>query len=243
MINNSSKSYVLILREVDRANLLKKLLTENNINVLVEPLYKIQPIKIKPINFLNYQSLLITSVNTVKILSKEINKKKLNSIKTYCVGKVTEKYALDAGFNCIKTNSSSGITLAKNVIKKSLYKDKKVLIIGADILAYDPTEIFKKANLEIEKVSLYKKIPFLSLSEKCLHLLNKNRINNIVIYSPESAKIFLKLVKNCNTENIIIHCLGNKTENILSKYNWKKIQVIRNTELKSFAYKIINSII
>ena len=117
MINTNSKPYVLILREIERASLLKKILIENNINVIIEPLYKIQPIEFQSINFLNYQSLLITSVNTVKILSQKFSKEELNTIKTYCVGKVTEKYALEAGFNCIKTNSNSGITLAKNVIK------------------------------------------------------------------------------------------------------------------------------
>jgi uroporphyrinogen-III synthase len=243
MINTNSKPYVLILREIERASLLKEILIENNINVIVEPLYKIQPIKFKSINFLNYQSLLITSVNTVKILTEKFSKEELNTIKTYCVGKVTEKYALEAGFNCIKTNSNSGITLAKNVIKKSTYSNKKILMIGATVLAYDPTAIFKKANLEIEKVHIYKTIPYHNLSEKSLDLLNKEKINNIIVYSPETAKIFLKLAKGLNTKNIIITCLGNSTEKILTENKWKKIQVLKNTELKSIANKIISSII
>ena len=90
--------------------------------------------------------MLITSVNTVKILSQKFSKEELNNIKTYCVGKVTEKYALEAGFNCIKTNSYSGGTLAKNVIKKSTCSNKKILMIGATVLAYDPTEIFRRAR-------------------------------------------------------------------------------------------------
>ena len=51
MINTNSKPYVLILREIERASLLKEILIENNIYVIVEPLYKIQPIKFKSINF------------------------------------------------------------------------------------------------------------------------------------------------------------------------------------------------
>ena len=140
----------------------------------------LKSVTFKSINFLNYQSLLITSVNTVKILSQKFSKEELNTIKTYCVGKVTEKYALEAGFNCIKTNSNSGITLAKNVIKKSTYSNKKILVIGATVLAYDPTEIFKKANLEVEKIHIYKKIPYHSLSEKSLDLLNKGKIKVLV---------------------------------------------------------------
>ena len=50
MKNNTSKPYVLILRDFERAELLKKLLIKNDINVIVEPVYKIQPIKFKNIN-------------------------------------------------------------------------------------------------------------------------------------------------------------------------------------------------
>ena len=164
MSKNVIKPYILILREIERANSLKVLLKKNKIKVLVEPLYEIQPIKFKPINFLNYQSLLITSVNTVKILKQQVSIDKLNNIKTYCVGKVTEKFALEAGFNCIKTNANSGVTLAKNVIKESNNNDRKILIIGAEVLAYDPTEIFRKSFLEIKKIAVYKKIPFETMS-------------------------------------------------------------------------------
>lgn len=243
MSKNVIKPYILILREIERANSLKVLLKKNKIKVLVEPLYEIQPIKFKPINFLNYQSLLITSVNTVKILKQQVSIDKLNNIKTYCVGKVTEKFALEAGFNCIKTNANSGVTLAKNVIKESNNNDRKILIIGAEVLAYDPTEIFRKSFLEIKKIAVYKKIPFETMSKKCVTLLDKDIITNIIIYSPETAKIFLSMQNNYNAKNIIITCLGEKTKNILAKKNWKKIQVIKNVELKYFANNIIKSII
>ena len=64
-----------------------------------------------------------------------------------------------------------------------------------------------------------------------------------MIYSPETARIFLSIAKNCTYENITVTCLGNKTIEILEKYKWKKIQVVNNAELKSFANKIIKSII
>ena len=76
MKNNTSKPYVLILRDFERAELLKKLLIKNDINVIVEPVYKIKPLKFKNINFIEYQALLITSVNTIKILSEKMCVKK-----------------------------------------------------------------------------------------------------------------------------------------------------------------------
>ncbi len=243
MINNNSKPYILILRDIDRANFLKNSLEKNNLNVLVEPLYEIQAIKFKNINFSEYQALMLTSVNTIKILSKKFKYKEYNNIKTYCVGKITEKYALEAGFNCVKTNTYSGITLAKNVIRNSSDNNKKILLIGANVIAYDPKKIFNKYNLELERINAYKKIPFSKLSYKCLDLFKNNKICNVVVYSPETAKIFLNLSSNYEYKNIIITCLGKKTKEVLEKYNWKKIQVINSRELKSFPNKIIKSII
>ena len=68
MTSNNSKHYTLILRDTERALPLKNLLVKNNINVLIEPIYEITTIEFKPINFKEYQALLLTSVNTVKIL-------------------------------------------------------------------------------------------------------------------------------------------------------------------------------
>jgi uroporphyrinogen-III synthase len=239
MIPNNLKPYTLILREAERAAQLKDLLIKNNINVLIEPIYKISPIKFKPIAIQEYKALLLTSVNTVKILTNQI--KTLKKIETYCVGKVTEKYALEAGFNCIKTKAKSGKTLASEVIKHNKNDNNKILIVGGNNLAYDPIPDFKNANIKAERIIVYKKIPNKKMSHDCLELLKNKKISNVVLYSPETAKIFINLVKNYDIKNIHVTCLGLKAKTILEVYNWKKIQVIDNIELKSFANSIIKS--
>jgi uroporphyrinogen-III synthase len=237
MISNNLKSYILILREEKRAKPLKELLINNGLNVIIEPIFKICPIKYKTIDPKEYQVLLLTSVNSVKILAKE----KIKTIKTYCVGKITENYALKTGFNCIRTKAKSGQTLADEVIKNVKPNNKKILIAGAKILAYDPIPAFGNANLNAERIILYKKNPSKKLSPNCSELFKNHNISNIVIYSPETAKIFLSLIKKYETKNIHVTCLGLKTKKILEIYNWKKIQVINNIELKSFANNIIKS--
>ena len=241
MISVNKKSYILILRQRERAKPLQKVLLNNGLNVIIEPIFKIKPVQFKPIELKKYQSLLITSVNAIKILSKNIEKKQLKNINTFCVGKVTEKYATKAGFNCIKTNATSGKTLTEEVIKHTKANSKKILIAGAQILSYNPMPKFKKNNINTERIIIYKKMANKKLSTNCSSLFMNNNIVNIVLYSPETAKIFLNLIKNYNTKNIQITCLGIKTKNILKYRNWKKIQVINNTKLKSFANNIINS--
>ena len=241
MTNHNSKTYTLILRDIERALPLKDLLVRNNINVIIEPIYKIAPIKFKPINFKEYQALLITSVNTIKTLEENICKEDIQKIKTYCVGKITEKYALEHGFNCVKTNAKSGETLANEVIKRVKDNNKKILIIGAKNLAYDPIPKFEDAQISTERIIVYKKIPNKKLSYTCSKLLTNEDVSNVVIYSPETANLFLRLLKNYETKNINALCLGIKTKKILETCNWKKVQVVNNIELKNFANNIIQS--
>ena len=241
MTYHNSKAYTLILRDIERALPLKDLLVRNNINVIIEPIYSIAPVKFKPIDFNEYQALLITSVNTIKILAKNTSREEIQKIKTYCVGKVTEKYAMKAGFNCVKTNATSGETLANEVIKKIKDNNKKILIVGAKNLAYNPIPKFKHAHISTKRIVVYKKIPNKNLSQSCSILLANEEVSNIVIYSPETATLFLRLLKNYETKNINAVCLGIKTKKILETNNWKKVQIVDNIELKTFANSIIKS--
>lgn len=51
----------------------------------------------------------------------------------------------------------------------------------------------------------------------------------------------MRLLKDIDTININVTCLGMKTKEILEVRNWKKVQVVGNIELKSFANNIIKS--
>ena len=79
------------------------------------------------------------------------------------------------------------------------------------------------------------------MSHSCSVLLTNNNISDVVIYSPETAAIFMRLLKDIDTININVTCLGMKTKEILEVRNWKKVQVVGNIELKSFANNIIKS--
>ena len=148
---------------------------------------------------------------------------------------------MKAGFNCVKTNATSGETLANEVIKKIKDNNKKILIVGAKNLAYNPIPKFKHAHISTKRIVVYKKIPNENLSQSCSTLLANEEISNIVIYSPETATLFLRLLKNYETKNINAVCLGIKTKKILETNNWKKVQIVDNIELKTFANNIIKS--
>ena len=183
---------------------------------------------------------MITSLNTIEILSKKKTYNKLKKIKTFCVGSVTYKAAQEEGYNCIFTNSISAKSLEKEIIKYINPSNKKILIIGGKKIAYNPISNFNKANLKSERVVIYDTKSIKYLSNKCQEAIKNKIIKNIIIYSPETAKMFLNLVNPINIKECKIICLGKKTGNIFKNLNWKKIQVIDDINLKNFAKAIID---
>ena len=111
-----NKQLTLITRQENRALPLKKMLEKNGYKVLIEPIFKIIPLKHKKINVDDYSAIMITSLNTIEILSKKKTYNKLKKIKTFCVGSVTYKAAQEEGYNCIFTNSISAKSLEKEII-------------------------------------------------------------------------------------------------------------------------------
>ena len=72
LINN--KKTIIVLRAQDRAKCLETLLTSNGYNVIIEPVIKIIPYKYIPTDFKKIDAIMLTSVNSVKILNEHINK-------------------------------------------------------------------------------------------------------------------------------------------------------------------------
>ena len=237
LINN--KNTIIVLRAQDRARCLETLLTSNGYNVIIEPVIKIIPYKYIPTDFKKVDAIMLTSVNSVKILNKHINKNIIINIKAYCVGKITEKWAETSGFNCIKTNAYSGKTLEKAILKDAIHFKKKIIIYGGESIAHNPIPAFEKKGINYERIILYKTSPIKKLSNNCKHHILNSKVSHILFYSPNIAKTFLTLTKNYNFSDITAICLGKQIENILEKYNWKRILTMNNTKPKDFANSII----
>jgi len=229
----------LITRQKKRALPLKKLLEKQGCKVIIEPIFKIIPLKHKKINFNNYSAIMITSLNTIETLSKTPSYDKLKKIKTFCVGKITYNAAIKEGYNCVFTKAKSAKSLEKEIINSVIPSNKKILIIGGKKIAYNPIPNFNKANLNSERIVIYDTKSIKCLSIKCQEAIKNKIIKNIIVYSPETAKMLLKLIDLNNIKKSKMICLGENTGNIFKKLNWKKVQVIDDINLKNFANAVI----
>ena len=197
LINN--KNTIIILRTQDRAKCLETLLTSNGYNVIIERVIKVIPYKYIPTDFKKIDAIMLTSVNSIKILNKHINKNIKINIKAYCVGEITEKWAETSGFNCIKTNAYSGKTLEKAILKDAIHFKNKIIIYGGESIAHKPIPAFEKKGINYERIILYKTSPIKKLSNNCKHHILNSKVSHILFYSPNIAKTFLTLTKKYET--------------------------------------------
>ena len=98
------------------------------------PVIKVERLETEKINFQNYKAVIFTSSNAIRFLNVD---KFDSKIKCYCVGKITELTAKQAGF--INTYSSEGTvdSLIELIIRTFENKSGKLLYLSSEFISKD----------------------------------------------------------------------------------------------------------
>ena len=184
------------------------------------PVIKIIKQEIKNIDLLEFAGIIFTSANSVKFLdTKKLNK----SIYCFCVGSATEKEALNKGFQNIYA-ADGNVNNLKELITTNLHKQ----LIDEDY------QVERIVNYNVEHIT--------ELDLKFIDQLKKNMPNIIYVYSQNSAKSLLKIIKKYELidywMNTNLMCLGEKTSSVLNEIKWKKIFLFNPGEEEFLLYKI-----
>ena len=203
------------------------------------PVIKVEKLETKKINFQNYSAVIFTSSNAIKFLNVD----KFNiKIKCYCVGKVTELTAKQAGF--INTYSSEGTvdSLIELIIRTSETKSGKMLYLSSEFISKDLDVDLIKAGFLVDRISNYTTLPVEEIDEIVLNFLKKKAPNAIFIYSSKSAKNLFNLINKYSLLNVVTHsnlmCISEKVLLVLKQVKWKKVFVFNPGEEEFLLNKI-----
>jgi len=187
------------------------------------PVIKIEKLKTKKIDLLNYQAVIFTSSNAIKFMNIE----KFNSkIKCFCVGKNTELTAKKKGF--VNTYSSEGTvdSLIELIIRILDFKSGKLLYLSSEFISKDLDSDLFKAGYSVDRISNYTSLPIEQIDETKLNFLKKNPPDVFFIYSSKSAKNLFNLINKYSLLNIVTHsnlmCISEKVLLLLKQIKWKK---------------------
>tara|TARA_B100001250_G_scaffold372504_1_gene358018 strand:- start:272 stop:970 length:699 start_codon:yes stop_codon:yes gene_type:complete len=203
------------------------------------PVIKIESKKHDEINFDEFAGIIFTSSNAVKNLNlKKINK----NIACFCVGSATEKITRLNGFQNVYTADGNVNNLKEILLQNFNKKRGKLLYLSGEIISTNLDQDLVLEGYSVKRLINYSVLPIEKLDLKFIKDLKSSMPEMVYIYSQNSAKNFLNLIKKYELVdywmNTNLMCIGEKTSSILNEIKWKKIFLFNPGEEEFLLYKI-----
>ena len=208
-------------------------------NISHLPVIKIESKKYQEENFNEYGGIIFTSSNAIKNLDiKKINK----NIYCYCVGLATEKTAKLNGFQNIYTADGNVNNLKEIILQTFNTNNGKLLYVSGEIVSSNLDKELIFEGYSIKRLINYSVLPVEDLDLKFVDILKSSMPEIVFIYSQNSAKNFLNLIKKYQLVDLWMNtnlmCIGEKTSSVLNEIKWKKIFLFNPGEEEFLLYKI-----
>ena len=187
------------------------------------PVIKIEKLKTKKIDLLNYQAVIFTSSNAIRFMDIE----KFNSkIKCFCVGRSTELTAKQVGFVNTYTSEGTVDSLIELIIRTLNNKSEKLLYLSSEFISKDLDKDLIKSGYLVDRISNYTSLSVETIDKKILNFFEKNPPNVIFVYSTKSAKNLFNLINKYSLLNLVtqsnLMCISENVLLVLKKIKWKK---------------------
>jgi len=231
--------HILLTRPLeDSANLLIKFKDLGHV-VSHLPVIKIRKIEYKEPNFNDYSAIIFTSSNAIKNLNIDsINK----TIKCFCVGSVTEKFARRFGFQHVIAADGNVRALKELIFQNCDKKDGKILYVSGEFISFNLDKELMNEGYEISRIINYTVDHIDEFQNNVIEELKKNIPDIVYVYSENSAKSLLNIIKKYQLidswMNTNLMCIGEKTSSVLNDVKWKKIFLFSPGEEEFLLYKV-----
>ena len=231
--------HILLTRQLQDSKDLIQKFKSNGFKVSNLPLLEINKLDYNEIKIYNYNAIIFTSSNAIKFLNLKNIKK---NILCFCVGSHTEKTARSNGFQNVIAADGNVRNLKELVQQNLSIKDNKILYVSGDVLSFPLDKELISEGYNVERLINYTVKHNKNLDISFLDSLKKDMPNLVYVYSENSAKSFLNLIKKYELVdywmNTNLMCIGEKTSSVLNVIKWKKIFLFNHGEEEFLLYKI-----
>ena len=203
------------------------------------PVIKIQNVNYDKININEFGGIIFTSANAIKNLNtSEINKK----INCFCVGSSTESAAKQNGFQNIFCAEGNVNNLKEVILQNFDNSSGNLLYVSGEIVSSNLDKDLISEGYKVKRIINYSVLPVEEIGEEFINNLKSSIPDMVYVYSENSAKNYLNLLKKYNLldywMNTNLMCLGEKTSSVLNEIKWKKIFLFNSGEEEFLLYKI-----
>jgi uroporphyrinogen-III synthase len=212
---------IALTRPEEDAGALKAKLEAMGHSVVMAPLMTIRPRTDVAIPSRPWQAIAVTSANGIRALPEN---DRLKSIRTLTVGPQSLKAALARGFRA-EAHGGDVNGLAAFIRSSLDPQAGPILYLSGAETAGDLEGQLKTAGFDCHRAVLYDAVPAEGLSE-AETALRKDEIEAVLLYSPRSAKIWLKLASAAGVlqqaARIRNFCLSRNVASVLPE-GWVKL--------------------
>jgi uroporphyrinogen-III synthase len=203
------------------------------------PVIDIKKIDYENLKFSEFKGIIFTSSNAIKCLNVSSIDKNINC---FCVGSITERKARNVGFQNVYSADGNVNNLKELILQNFSQKDGKLLYVSGEIISVSLDKDLISEGYSLQRLVNYSADPIEELNQKFIDELKSSMPDIVYVYSQNSAKNFLKLIKKYQLVdywmNTNLMCIGEKTSSMLNAIKWKKIFLFNPGEEEFLLYRI-----
>ncbi len=203
------------------------------------PVINIKKIDYEHLKFSEFKGIIFTSSNAIKCLDVSSIDKNINC---FCVGSITERKARNVGFQNVYSADGNVNNLKELILQNFSQKDGKLLYVSGEIISVSLDKDLISEGYSLQRLVNYSADPIKELNQKFIDELKSSMPDIVYVYSQNSAKNFLKLIKKYQLVdywmNTNLMCIGEKTSSMLNAIKWKKIFLFNPGEEEFLLYRI-----
>lgn len=193
---------ILVTRPREDSDRLARALEAKGHDVVVEPLFTIEPEPGAPLDLDGVQALLMTSANGVRAFAARSARRDL---RVFAVGDATAEAARAAGFEAVESAGGDVVDLARLVHARVRPEDGALLHAAGSVVAGDLAGALEAAGFEIRRAVLYRAEPVAALSDATAAALRDGRLDVALFFSPRTARTFVSLARAAGVEAAASH--------------------------------------
>ena len=160
----------------------------------------------------------------------------------FCVGSSTEKIAKKSGFQNIFCAEGNVNNLKEIIIQNFDKKNGSLIYISSELISYNLDKDLISEGYSVNRLINYTVKPIQEIRADFIKDLKSFIPDMIFIYSENSARNFLNIIKKYNLQDVWMEtnlmCLGESASSVLNEIKWKKIFLFNPGEEEFLLYKI-----
>ena len=231
--------HILLTRPLDDSRDLILRFTSLGHKVSHLPVINVLPVQYQEPDYSQFKGIIFTSANAIKNLNTSKIEK---NIQCFCVGNSTEVLAKQSGFQNIFCAEGNVNNLKEIILQNFDKKNGSLIYISGELISSNLDKDLISEGYSVTRVINYSVKPIDTIREELIRDLKSLIPDMVFIYSENSAKNFLNILKKYDLENewmeTNLMCLGERASSILNEIKWKKIFLFNPGEEEFLLYKI-----